>query len=330
MREAIVDWLGFSFDMCTFQHWPDEPVELFKQWMGDVPLGDEACAALNHFKYTRKIYAFVAHEPVLLGFVCWDGDDVDGQKQRSQRGKANVQINGTGCAHVKDWSHIHEWMLCNSAEITRCDVAVDYIEGEVSLDQALEMYLAGEFNWNNRPSYKQIGPWALPNNDGRTLEIGKRKNGKLVRFYEKGKQLGVGNSPWVRCEVELHNKDRVIPPSIVVDPSPFFAGAYPCSAKLIGVEPIKITTSELEFDTTVDAMTANLMRCYGKCVTVLRTQYETDQHFLDAVSVPGVPKRLRKSSLIVIRGRQQVEPEKTERVEPEFVWGTKRAFRSAN
>lgn len=361
MREAIVDWLGFSFDMSTFEHWPDEPVELFKQWMGNAALGDEACAGRNSFRFTRNVYAFIEQEPVLLGFVSWDGVDHEGQTQGSQRGRANVQINGTGCAHVKDWSHIHEWMLCNSATITRCDVAVDFIEGEVTLDDALAMYLAGEFNWNNQPSYRQIGPWAGLSSDGRTLEIGKRKNGKMCRFYEKGKQLNLSSSPWVRCEVELHNKDRVVPLSIVIDPSTFFAGAYPCSPKLLDVEPTKISTSVQEYDVTVEAYTANLMRCYGKAITVLRNEHATDEQFLDAVAVPGVPKRLRKSRLIVVRGRQidklddQLEYEqkyqqvaasdgenaewtrnadgvlvrKVEKEQPAWEWGTKRQFRSA-
>jgi DNA relaxase NicK len=48
--------------------------------------------------------------------------------------------------------------------------------------------------------------------------VGKRKNGKLLRVYEKGKQLGDESSPWVRWELELHNRDRVIPWEVLLEP----------------------------------------------------------------------------------------------------------------
>ena len=41
---------------------------------------------------------------------------------------------------------------------------------------------------------------------GRTLQIGCRSSDKLLRAYEKGKQLGSANSDWLRLEVELKAK----------------------------------------------------------------------------------------------------------------------------
>lgn len=48
---------------------------------------------------------------------------------------------------------------------------------------------------------------------GRTLEIGRRENGKMLRAYEKGLQLAPGSTAtkWTRFEVELRRKDRDIP-----------------------------------------------------------------------------------------------------------------------
>ena len=59
-------------------------------------------------------------------------------------------------------------------------------------------------------------------------------NGKMLRIYEKGKQLGDSESPWVRVEAELRNKSRVIPWDALTRPGSYLAGAYPCLAYLSG------------------------------------------------------------------------------------------------
>ena len=52
-------------------------------------------------------------------------------------------------------------------------------------------YLTGQFNaGGNKPSCSQQGNWIEADGSGRTFYVGKRKNGKLLRVYEKGKQLG--------------------------------------------------------------------------------------------------------------------------------------------
>jgi len=89
---------------------------------------------------------------------------------------------------------------------------MDDYEGRYSLNWAVEQYYNNQFNGGgNRPSCGQRGNWLFPDGNGRTFYVGKRKNGKLIRIYEKGKQLGDPNSPWVRWEVEQHNRQREIP-----------------------------------------------------------------------------------------------------------------------
>lgn len=63
-----------------------------------------------------------------------------------------------------------------------------------------------QYAFNSLPALLK---WAqrAPDGRGRTFYVGRRENGKLLRVYEKGKQLGAENSPWVRIELELHNKD---------------------------------------------------------------------------------------------------------------------------
>ena len=53
-----------------------------------------------------------------------------------------------------------------------------------------------------------FGDWKYLDRDklGRTLQIGCRTSDKMLRAYEKGKQLGDKNSDWLRIEVELKGK----------------------------------------------------------------------------------------------------------------------------
>jgi phage replication initiation protein len=62
---------------------------------------------------------------------------------------------------------------------------------------------------------------------GDTFYVGSRQSGKLFRCYEKGKQLGDANSTWVRYELELLHKDRVIPWEALLLPLQYLKGSYP-------------------------------------------------------------------------------------------------------
>ena len=65
------------------------------------------------------------------------------------------------------------------------------------------------------------------------MYVGSRKNGKIMRCYEKGKQLGDKKSKWFRSELEIHGKKRVIPFDILTKPTSYFIAAYPYNKELI-------------------------------------------------------------------------------------------------
>ena len=70
--------------------------------------------------------------------------------------------------------------------------------------------------------------------------------GRLLRIYEKGKQLGDPLSPWVRWELELHNKDRTIPLDVLIRPGHYLAGGYPCLSWICeSQDRIKTTRKQL-------------------------------------------------------------------------------------
>jgi phage replication initiation protein len=130
-----------------------------------------------------------------------------------QAGTAFLSLPGEACSLVKDWQLVKQFLEGTlKAKITRWDGAVDDIDGFNTVNNSVELYLSGAFNaGGNKPSCNLNGNWIEPDGKGRTFYVGKRKNGKLLRVYEKGMQLGTLWDPWVRWEVELHNKDRIIP-----------------------------------------------------------------------------------------------------------------------
>jgi phage replication initiation protein len=293
MRTAIIDWLSFTLPVSTFVNVPDDPTNLIKSWLTDTNIAEDSRGSRNYYKYSRQWYAVSLGEIVPLGFFAWGG----------QRNTANIVLNGQGCSLVKDWSKVRDFMIAHDARISRVDTAVDFLDGEFTVDIARDRYLAGDFNINNRPSHKLIGPWLHDvQGNGRTIEIGKRVNGKMCRVYEKGKQLKNLDSLWNRCEVELHNRDRVIPLDIVTNPTVYFAGSYPFFQELLKLpDSCRISTFQNEWNISVEAYTLNLKRCYGKTVDTIRKTYKTDTEFVNALCVAGIPKRLHKPSLKLLR-----------------------------
>src|SRR5690606_6258301 len=141
------------------------------------------------------------------------------------------------------------WLESLQAKVTRLDLCVDFLHGEYTVDDAVSLYKSGRFNCSGRePLTDCAGDWL--NGKSRTLYIGKAKNGKLLRVYEKGHQLGDLDSSWVRYEVQFGSRDRVIPLEALTERDKYFAGAYPALVDLLanacGAEKILTTRTEGE------------------------------------------------------------------------------------
>ncbi len=294
MRDAIIDWCGFTVSAEAVEELPVDMLSLISAFMPSSTLGDQPAAPRNFYRYTSNVYAFVGFEPVLVALICWGGD--------RQRATVNVQINGKGCALVEDWAKVRDWLHAHDGRLTRCDTAVDFMDGEYSVDAFFELFKAGGFNWNNAPKHRLAGPWGIQTDEGRTLYVGKKENGKEFCAYEKGKQLLPGDSPWTRAEIRFFAKDRVLPLDMLTSPSRYVAGAYPCFAEVMARGGERIPTDQNEYDLTADRYTEYLRRCAGKIIHTLRGTYKTDADMLDQLAVIGIPKRLRKASLVLIRG----------------------------
>ncbi|MBN3731860.1 phage replication protein [Burkholderia sp. Tr-20390] len=207
----------------------------------------------------------------------------------SQRQTMLINLNGQGCIAAKaGWeSRLHDFLVDTAARptITRIDLAHDCMQGEYTVDQIDGWYDDGLFTCSvNAPRHEYKGDWKNPIGKGRSVYIGVRGNGKLCRAYEKGREQGDAHSEWVRIEVEFHNKKRVIPLDVLLDPSSYFVGAYPCLRFLDASRtPEKIEIKRKAAEINVDASLKNIRTSYGKYAFVLRNLLG-DAEFLDAIT----------------------------------------------
>jgi phage replication initiation protein len=266
------------------------------QLLRDVGLEVAAEGGSGHFGYSQgaRIHAMLddggKHH---LGLLDWGG-------QRMQ-GRARLDLSGSACARISDWQTIQDWISRQwEPTITRVDLAVDCIEGEFTVDNARDWLAAGEFTAGEGrpPRHSTPGDWLAETPFyGRTLEIGRRENGKMLRAYEKGLQLSPGSGDkWTRFEVELRNKDRDIPLDVLTRCDTYFAGAYECLARVLPVAGERIKTHQKEGELTIQRLTHYCSEAYGKLLTVFRGRLDIDE-VLDVIARPGVPRRLEKSSL---------------------------------
>jgi len=209
-----------------------------------------------------------------------------------QRGTVLVSINGAGCQRIADFGAMRRWGEAVGARITRLDIAGDDISGRLlGVGRCLRAWGAGQFDRRGTACKARIVD-DLNSGDGSTLYIGTREGGKVCRVYEKGKQMGDVASKWVRCEVEFHAKDRVIPWAAVSDPRPYFAGAYPYLSKFELVE-MRLRTFKHLHGLTLDVLTAWAKSAVGRTVNVLLRETEGDLGaVVEMIRRDGVPRRL--------------------------------------
>ena len=212
---------------------------------------------------------------------------------KSQRASVHVELNAQACALISDWTIVEAWGEEHKASITRVDLAHDDLDGEtVTIDMALQWLAAGQFNLNGRPAKARLID-DLGSGDGKTFYVGKRANGKMLRIYEKGKQLGDPASPWVRVEVELRNKSRVIPWVILSHPGTYLAGSYPCLAYLSNAQD-KIKTIGKALKISLEVAVSNLRQMGGKTVNLMMQVTNGGDAFavIDDLRRDGIPQRL--------------------------------------
>lgn len=274
---AFIDWLNFTFPF---------------QLSGNGALMELDIALRGVFGFGVGINRNKKHLNYEQSWELGDGYGIFATGGNSVGGTSLFSLSGEGCSVVKDWASVHDFLAFRKARITRLDLAHDDYLGQISLETARNWFEAGYFHAGrgHPPSGQFIDDFG--SGKGKTLYVGQRKNGKLLRIYEKGRQLGNPDSPWVRWELELHNKDREIPLRALLVPSQYLASAYPTTSWISHTQS-RIETATRSTLIGLDVLTEYCRRSYGKLIwTLWKIQGLTPLEIVEKLAVEGVPTRI--------------------------------------
>jgi phage replication initiation protein len=204
-----------------------------------------------------------------------------------------LNVPGDACARVRCFRTLREFIAYHHGWLTRVDLAFDDLAGDHPIEQAVAFYRAGEFIAGGRPPrISCMGNWIEPDEYGRTLYIGKRKNGKQLVVYEKGKQLGDGASPWVRWEVRFANVDRVLPLEMLTRPRDYLQAAYPALEFVGEARGGRIRVRKAQERISVAELTRYASEAYGGLVAFLVGQGAIADQVVESLRRDAVPRRL--------------------------------------
>jgi phage replication initiation protein len=287
---AFVDWLNFTVGAETFEDDENKVAALtvVHEDEKDYPvLPVEYIYALS--RRLQYIFGFGVSHALGYGqhfytesFVMAEGWGT--VSFGGQRNTMLVSISGKGLAAAKEgWEARLVYFLehAQRPRITRADLAHDFFNEHVhgpcrpyhnvgyTVDRANEEHSQGLFSSGGRPpACEHRGDWKNPRGKGRTLNIGNRKNGKFCRIYEKGKEQGDKNSPWVRVEVELKSVDRIIPFDILTRPGEYLATQYP-ALFWISEHQERILTTQKTTEISVERAVAVVKHQFGAYINFL-------------------------------------------------------------
>ncbi|HEY0491074.1 MAG TPA: replication initiation factor domain-containing protein [Telluria sp.] len=168
---------------------------------------------------------------------------------------ARIELTGKGCRlfeassgsdHAQRWSLLASLLGACDARLTRIDIAADDFLGQYPVEWAIRQYSEGNFDKRGqRPKARLIDD--MGNKTGKTFYVGSRKSENQLRVYEKGREQGDTESPWVRFEGEFHHSNRrELPLEMLTDPAPYLVGAYPVLDFVSGIgERLRIAAAEV-------------------------------------------------------------------------------------
>lgn len=283
---AKIDWLNCTFDKPKMS--PEGFVSMLGRLLGR-PVSGVSDRGLLGFESSVKLFASHGSLTSPIGSIAFGGE--------SQRGRWLFQLTGAGCQFVRDWESMRDFLESLDSKLTRVDLCVDFLDGEHTVEEAVTLYQSGGFQLGGRsPSSRLDGDW-LGVTGGRSLYVGKAQNGKMLRVYEKGRQLGDPDSQWTRFEVQLGSRDRLIPFDVLTDRDAFFAGCYPALASFVEEAAQLIPTLTKSGEVTISHLLYHLRRCYGKVIDTLSSIDAQDADLIEEIRIVGLPRRVNLSSL---------------------------------
>lgn len=185
-----------------------------------------------------------------------------------------ISLSGAGTRYVTNWALVQRELTALKARISRVDLAWDDYDGSrFNVRKLREVARSGAFAAQGAgcpPKWRFIE--ASGDGDGETLYVGSKGHKELC-IYDKGKQLGMASSPWVRAEVRLYGKHGEIPHDVLTDSTAFLRGAYDVIDALLHdvCEDAckRIKTDRAMVEASGEAMVAFLRRQVGPSLNLL-------------------------------------------------------------
>lgn len=298
---CFIDWLNFSVDEQTWCKTARETLVTDEQFVYEASRHLEKIFGFGVTEKCKNGKNFFTDSWMLgdgMGFVCFGGN----------KSKMGIVISGHGCLHaVPGWEkRLHEFLrkVGVDPKISRVDLAHDDFDGAyLSPDWALEQWQCNRFSkkvGGRPPEVQRLGNWDRPSGRGRTLAVGMRSSSYYARCYEKGKKEGDKDSLWCRFEVECKNTNMVIDLDVLLNPSKYFLGAYPCMEyfEQFGEvdEASRFEVKQRAAQITMDFSEKWMSVQVGRYLRVFRELYG-DKEALDRLCCPDDdywPKRLKR------------------------------------
>lgn len=254
---------------------------VFESLKGVISYLDFRDRSHGYCGYTKSMELF--RDGINCGLIAWGG----------KNSGVYVSLSGKGLAQV-NYESLHSILSgLPFPKITRVDLAYDDFDGEYDYCWALKQYHGGGFTaGGNMPKCGIVCSGGAPDSDGglffengRTFYVGSRKNGKVYRGYEKGRQMASisetfgSQLDWFRHEVEIHAQKRVIPLSVLLSPADYFVGAYPCLGDIVKASGKRISIKKKIFRNQLDGLVTSARNSYGKLITFLseHMKYSSDE-----------------------------------------------------
>lgn len=293
---VFIDWLSITFHEETLERMaghillsPKEYMFVLSKKLEEI-LGygiTEKCKSKGN-KFYESMYRLGSPD-VDYGEVHYGG----------QRNTVLIELKGVGCNLASPgWEGRMQEFLSKAVRprITRVDLALDFFNGEYTPDQALLDHDNGHFdNHNMRPKSEMYGAaWRLDDGSGKTFYVGRKKNSRFVRVYEKGKQLGDKSSPWVRFEIQMNHGDIEIPLDVLTDEGGYFCGSFPiCSTFKNMPQEKRFAVREKTLNLTFDHKVKHGKNAVGKLINFMSAVGLSDSQIVEMLKADdGYPKGL--------------------------------------
>lgn len=279
---AITDWLNFTF---PFDGREERVGPLLGHFM--EVLGRKFMPATQRPYGKHNYERCIELGEGIMAFFCFGGVH--------QRNTALVSLSGKACALVLHWGRLVNLGRDELAgRITRWDGAVDDYAGVHPVEEVLRLHEEGKFGAGGRqPKLKQYGNWHKPDGTGRSVAVGMREHGKRLSVYEKGMELGCPGHPWVRWELSLGNKGRVIPWDVLLEPGRYVVGAYPKALGWVQEEMTRIRTLQKQTQISYEAAVEHARKQFGPTLNLVLKVEGSAEKAVERLRRDGVPKRVQ-------------------------------------